>query len=157
MTLSLKEKIELMRQGIIHRYIVPTLELRGFLVSEWKRPISLEDKILRDDGWKAIYTNFTTWETYSRNAPLHVYFNTFYGDIHEKAYRVCFVEFILNKHNYRLPPAVTGIFTRLNVENGYYWKHKIPINLDVPESAVNDIDSRYDELLLALSRAKVID
>ncbi|MCS7110161.1 MAG: hypothetical protein NZ956_01660 [Candidatus Caldarchaeum sp.] len=157
MTLSLKEKIELMRQGIIHRYVVPTLELRGFLVSEWKRPISLEDKILRDDGWKPIYTNFTTWETYSRNAPLHIYFNTFYGDIHEKAYRVCFVEFILNKHNYRLPPTVTGVFTRLNVENGYYWKHKIPVNLDVPESAVNDIDSRYDELLLALSRAKVID
>lgn len=157
MTLSLKEKIELMRQGIIHRYIVPTLEMRGFLVSSWKRPVSLEDKILRDEGWMPNYTGFTTWETYSRNAPLHVYFNTFYGDIHEKAYRVCFVEFILNKHKYRLPPQVTGVFTRLNVHNGYYWKHRIPVNLEVPESAVNDIDSRYDELLLMLARAKVID
>lgn len=157
MGLSLKEKIELMRQGIIHRYVVPTLESRGFMVSDWKRPVSLEDKILRDEGWIPVYTSFTTWETYSRTPPLHIYFNTFYGDIHEKAYRVCFVEFILSKHNYRLPPAVTGVFTRLNVENGYYWKHKIPVNLDVPESAVNDIDSTYDELLLMLSRAKVID
>ncbi len=157
MTLTLKEKIELMRQGIIHRFIIPSLELRGFIVSNWKRPISLEDKMLRDEGWVPLYTAFTTWETYSRNAPLHVYFNTFYGDVYEKAYRICFVEFILNKHNYKLPPAVTGIFTRLNTEDGYYWKHRILINLDFPNSAVNDIDSKYDELMLALTRAKVID
>ncbi|MEM4407837.1 MAG: hypothetical protein QXI19_03755, partial [Candidatus Caldarchaeum sp.] len=71
--LTLKEKIELMRQGIIHRYVIPTLESRGFMVSGWKRPVSLEDKTLRDEGWMPLYSAFTTWETYSRNAPLHVY------------------------------------------------------------------------------------
>ncbi|MCS6770376.1 MAG: hypothetical protein NZ570_08085 [Candidatus Caldarchaeum sp.] len=157
MALTLKERIELMRQGVLHRYVIPMLEARGFMVSSWKRPVSLEDKILREDGWIPNYTSFTTWETYSRNTPLHIYFNTFYGDIHEKAYRICFVEYILSKHNYRLPPVATGVFTRLNTENGYYWKHRSPINLDVPESAVSDVDSKYDELFLLLGRAKVID
>jgi hypothetical protein len=155
--ITLKERIEILRQGIIHRCIIPMLESRGFLVTNWKRPISLEDKVLRDDGWIPVYTSFTTWETYAKNEPLHIYFNTFYGDIHEKAYRICFVEYILNKHNYRLPPAVTGVFTRLNTENGYYWKHRSPISLEVPDAAITEIDSMYDELLLKLARAGVID
>jgi hypothetical protein len=53
------------------------LESRGFLVTNWKRPISLEDKVLRDDGWIPVYTSFTTWETYAKNEPLHIYFTHF--------------------------------------------------------------------------------
>jgi len=157
MMVSLKEKIEMMRQGIIHRYVIPMLEERGFMVSDWKRPISLEDQVLRDEGWRPLYTVYTTWETYSRDAPLYVYFNTFYGDVHEKAYKHCFVEFLLRIHNRSLPPNVTGVFTRLNVSNGYYWKHRIPVSLDIPESVVRDIDGTYDELLLLLTRENVIE
>ena len=127
------------------------------MVSDWKRPVSLEDQVLRDEGWIPLYTPYTTWETYTRDAPLHVYFNTFYGDVYEKAYKHCFVEFILRRHNRSLPPEVTGIFTRLNVSDGYYWKHRIPVSLDIPESVVKDIDSKYDELLLLLSRAKALE
>ncbi|MEM4297639.1 MAG: hypothetical protein QW815_04650 [Nitrososphaerota archaeon] len=156
MMVSLRERIEMMRQGVIHRYVIPMLEMRGFMVSDWKRPISLEDQILRDDGWKPIYTAYATWETYTRDAAIYLYFNTFYGDVHEKAYKHCFVEYLLRMHNRSLPPSVLGIFTRLNVSDGYYWKHRMPVSLEIPESVVRDIDSKYDELLLLLSREKVI-
>ncbi|MDJ0270123.1 MAG: hypothetical protein NXY59_06215 [Aigarchaeota archaeon] len=157
MGLGLKERIELMRQGIIHRYIIPSLEMRGFIVADWKRPISLEDMILRDEGWIPQYTPYTTWETYKRDAPLYLYFNTFYGDVYERAYRHCFVEYIINLHNYPLPPKLLGIFTRLNVENGYYWKHRVAIDLTYPENAVTEIDSKYDELTLLLSREGIAE
>jgi len=152
MTLSAAAKLELMRQGIIHRYIIPTLEIRGFIVSRWKRPVSFEDMILRDEGWIPQYTPFTTWETYVRDAPLFLYFNSFYGDVYERAYKHCFVEYLINVKNYSLSPELTGIFTRLNVEGGYYWKNRVPVDLSAPDKAVNDIDNRYDELVLALSQ-----
>ena len=43
MRLSLRERLELLRQGVIRGYIIPSLEERGYMVSTWKRPISLED------------------------------------------------------------------------------------------------------------------
>ncbi len=156
MTLSLRERLELMRQGVVRGYIIPSLEERGYIVSGWKRPISLEDKILRDGGWEPIYTRFTSWETYRKDQPLYIFFNTFYGDVYERAYRNCFVEFLLNAPNLRLKPSLIGIFTRLNTGNGYYWKHRIPIDLNYPEACVRDIDATYDELTLTLSKEGVL-
>jgi len=153
----MRERLELMRQGIIRGYIIPSLEERGYMVSEWKRPVSLEDMILRDDGWKPLYTQFTTWETYRKDYPIYVFFNTFYGDVYEKAYRNCFVEFILKAKNYNLAPSLIGVFTRLNVrEGGYYWKQRIPIDLSFPEICVKEIDGTYDELVMELGKAGVL-
>ncbi len=157
MPISLKERIEMLRQGILHRYVIPALEERGFMVSDWKRPRSLEDMVLRDEGWIPLYTQFTTWETYSRDSPLYVYFNTFYGDVYEKAYRICFVEFIINVLNFPLKKSLVGTFTRLNVKDGYYWKTRMPIDLSFPEACVSEIDGKYDELTLLMSREGVID
>ncbi|MCS7126463.1 MAG: hypothetical protein NZ929_06105 [Aigarchaeota archaeon] len=157
MSLSDREKLELMRQGIIRGFIIPQLEERGYLVSYWKRPISLEDMYLRDDGWKPLFSRFTSWETYKKDYPLYLFFNTFYGDVYEKAYKNCFVEYILNILNYDLASSLVGIFTRLNVSNGYYWKHRIPINLSVPESCVRIIDATYDELIISLAKDGLLD
>ena len=157
MEIGLKERIEMMRQGIIHRYIVPMLEIRGYMVSDWKRPISLEDMILRDEGWVPQYTQFTTWETYTRNSPLYIYFNTFAGDVFERAYKFCFVEYLLPWVNYRLNPRLIGTFTRLNLKDGgYIWKNKIMIDLSVPDLCVREIDRNYDDLVLKLIEYKVI-
>ncbi|MEN2975335.1 MAG: hypothetical protein ABDH32_07160 [Candidatus Caldarchaeales archaeon] len=157
MSLSDREKLELMRQGIIRGFIIPKLEERGYLVSYWKRPISLEDMYLRDDGWKPLFSHFTSWETYKKDYPLYLFFNTFYGDVYEKAYKNCFVEYLLRVLNYQLTPSLIGTFTRLNVSNGYYWKHRIPINLSFPEACVRVIDATYDELVISLAREKVLN
>jgi|GEM_PF-4268918 len=90
-------------------------------------------------------------------APLYVYFNTFYGDVYEKAYRICFVEFIINVLNFPLKKSLVGTFTRLNVKDGYYWKTRMPIDLSFPEACVSEIDGKYDELTLLMSREGVID
>jgi len=157
MGLGLKERIELMRQGIIQRYIVPMLEMHGYMVSEWKRPISLEDMILRDEGWMPQYTQFTTWETYTRTPPLHIYFNTFAGDVFEKAYKFCFVEFLIPWINYKLPPNLIGMFTRLNLKNGgYIWKNKIILDLSNLEVSVREIERNYDDLVLKLVESGII-
>jgi len=156
MSLGMRERLELMRQGVVRGYIIPSLEERGYMVSNWRRPLSLEDMVLRDDGWRPIYTRFTSWETYTKGYPLYVFFNTFYGDVYEKAYRICFVEFLLNAPNLNLKPSLIGVFTRLNVEDGFYWKHRIPIDLSFPEVCVKEIDSTYDELLTILSREGVL-
>ncbi|MCS7145836.1 MAG: hypothetical protein RMJ28_04800 [Nitrososphaerota archaeon] len=158
MELSLRERIELMRQGIIQRAIIPLLEERGFFPSPWKRPVSLEDMELREDGWIPFYTRYTTWETYVRGEPLHLYFNTFYGDVHEKAYRYCFVEYMLPWPNFDLNRRLIGLFTRLNLRGGgYVWKCKRMVDITVPASALMDIEKNYDELLLALMEAGVVD
>lgn len=127
------------------------------MVSSWKRPVSLEDMVLRDDGWKPIYTQFTTWETYKRDYPLYIFFNTFYGDVYEKAYKNCFIEFLIKVLNYELAPSLIGVFTRLNVMDGYYWKHRIPVNLTFPEACVKEIDATYDELVMELGKAGVLE
>lgn len=158
MSLSLREKLELIRQGVIRGYIIPGLEERGYMVSCWKRPISLEDMILKDGSWHAIYTRFTSWETYAKDHPLFVYFNTFYGDVYEKAYRNCFVEFLLNVKNLRLKPRLIGVFTRLNLQGGgYYWKHRIAIDLNFPDACIREIDATYDELLILLDKEGVLE
>ncbi|GBC71708.1 hypothetical protein HRbin02_01496 [Candidatus Calditenuaceae archaeon HR02] len=158
MNLSLRERIELMRQGIIQRAIIPLLEMRGFFPSAWKRPVSLEDMELREDGWVPFFTRFTTWETYVRDEPLNLYFNTFYGDVHEKAYRFCFVEYILPWPNYDLDRRLVGVFTRLNLKGGgYIWKCKRMVDITSPDSALVDIEKNYDELLLALMDANIVD
>lgn len=157
MSIGLKERIELLRQGVIRGYIIPALEERGFLVSDWERPVSYEDMQLREDGWIPIYTQFTSWETYCRDHPLYIYFNTFYGDIYEKAYKVCFVEFLINVLNFPLKKSLVGIFTRLNVKDGYYWKVRMPVDLSFPEACVKEIDAKYDELALLMSKEGVID
>jgi len=157
MELGLRERIELMRQGIIQRYIIPTLEMHGYIVSNWKRPISLEDMILRDEGWVPQYTQFTTWETYTRGSPLHIYFNTFAGDIFERAYKFCFVEFLLPWENYNLPPKLIGVFTRLNLKNGgYIWKNKIILDLSNLEWCVKEIERNYDDLVLKLAENNIV-
>jgi len=154
----MRERLELIRQGVIRGYIIPSLEERGYMVSSWKRPISLEDMILREDGWKPIYTRFTSWETYTRGYPLYLYFNTFYGDVYEKAYKNCFVEFLLNVKNLRLPASLIGVFTRLNLpEGGYYWKHRIPLNLSFPDTCIKEIDATYDELIILLDRENMLE
>jgi len=153
----LKERIEMLRQGILHRYVIPALEERGFIVSDWKRPQSLEDMVLREEGWVPLYTQFTTWETYYRDSPLYIYFNTFYGDVYEKAYKICFVEFIINAPSFPLKKSLVGIFTRLNVKDGYYWKTRMPIDLSFPDVYVNEIESKYCELTLLMSREGVIE
>lgn len=158
MGLSLREKLELIRQGVIRGYIIPMLEERGYMVSCWKRPVSLEDMILKDGSWQAIYTKFTSWETYTRDHPLYVYFNTFYGDVYEKAYRNCFVEFLLNVKNLKLGARLVGLFTRLNLPGGgYYWKHRIVIDLNFPDTCVKEIDATYDELLIALDKEGLLE
>lgn len=157
MELTLREKTELLRQGIVRGYIIPMLEERDFIVSDWKRPVSLEDMSLRDGEWIPMYTRFTSWETYQRSFPLYVFFNTFYGDIHERAYRVCFVEFIINVINFPLKPSLIGTFTRLNVKEGYYWKSRLQINLNLPDSCVREIDSTYDELTVKLAKEGVFE
>lgn len=157
MSLSDREKLELLRQGVIRGFIIPQLEERGYMVSCWKRPISLEDMYLRDDGWKPLFSRFTSWETYRKDYPLYLFFNTFYGDVYEKAYKNCFVEYILNVLNYDLDRSLVGLFTRLNVSDGFYWKHRIPINLSYPESCVKIIDATYDELVISLARSGVLD
>lgn len=156
MSIGLRERIELLRQGIIRGYIIPAMEERGFFVSQWKRPISLEDMQLREDGWIPIYTQFTTWETYNRDWPLYIYFNTFYGDIYERAYKVCFVEFLINVLNFPLKKSLVGVFTRLNVKDGYYWKVRMPIDLSFPDACVKEIDAKYDELALLMSKEGVM-
>jgi hypothetical protein len=156
--LTLREKIELMRQGIIHRYIIPALELRGFLPGTWRRPVSLEDLELRDDTWAPNYSRFTTWETYVREQPLHIYFNTFYGDIYEKAYRHCFIEYIIPWMNYDLNSSLVGVFTRLNLrDGGYVWKSKYMVSISDPDEALSEIEKHYDELLLLLMRAGIAE
>ncbi|MEM0444639.1 MAG: hypothetical protein QXO86_05555 [Nitrososphaerota archaeon] len=158
MELNLRERIELMRQGIIQRALIPLLEERGFFPSFWKRPVSLEDMELREDGWMPFYTRYTTWETYVREEPLNLYFNTFYGDVHEKAYRYCFVEYLLSWPNYELNKRLVGLFTRLNLRSGgYIWKCKRMVDITSPDSALMDIEKNYDELLLALMDAGVVD
>ncbi len=157
MSLTDREKLELMRQGIIRGFIIPQLEERGYLVSYWKRPVSLEDMFLRDDGWKPLFSRFTSWETYRKDYPLYIFFNTFYGDVYEKAYRNCFVEYLLSIPNYQLTSSLLGVFTRLNTGNGYYWKHRIPINLSYPESCIKIIDATYDELVVSLAREGTLD
>lgn len=157
MSLTDRERLELMRQGIIRGFIIPQLEERGYLVSYWKRPISLEDMYLRDNGWKPLYSRFTSWETYRKDYPLYLFFNTFYGDVYEKAYKNCFVEYMINIPNYRLRSSLLGLFTRLNVGNGYYWKHRIPIDLTYPEACVKIMDATYDELIISLAREGVLD
>lgn len=156
MSLSMRERLELMRQGVVRGYIIPSLEERGYMVSQWRRPISLEDMVLRDDGWHPIYTRFTSWETYTRDHPLYIFFNTFYGDVYEKAYRICFVEFLLNVLNLDLKSSLIGVFTRLNVQEGFYWKHRIPIDLSFPDVCVKEIDATYDELVVLLDREGVL-
>jgi len=158
MRLSLRERLELLRQGVIRGYIIPSLEERGYMVSTWKRPISLEDMILREDGWKPIYTRFTSWETYTRDYPLYLYFNTFYGDVYEKAYKNCFIEFLLNVKNLKLKPKLIGTFTRLNLPGGgYYWKHRMAINLNFPETCVKEIDATYDQLIIMLDKEGMLE
>lgn len=158
MSLSLRERLELIRQGVIRGYIIPGLEERGYLVTSWRRPITLEDMVLKDGGWRPIYSRFTSWETYAKDYPLYVYFNTFYGDVYEKAYRNCFVEFLLNVKNLRLPSELIGVFTRLNLpEGGYYWKHRISIDLNFPDACLKDIDATYDELLILLDKEGVLE
>lgn len=148
----------MLRQGIIRGYIIPGLEERGYMVSPWKRPVSLEDMVLKDGGWQALYTRFTSWETYTRDHPLYVYFNTFYGDVYEKAYRNCFVEFLLNVKNLELSPRLIGLFTRLNLPGGgYYWKHRIVIDLNFPDACLREIDATYDELLIALDKEGLLE
>lgn len=147
-----------MRQGVVRGYIIPRLEERGYMVSKWKRPVSLEDMILRDDGWKPLYTQFTSWETYKRDYPLYIFFNTFYGDVYEKAYKNCFVEFLIRFPNYNLDSSLIGVFTRLNImSGGYYWKHRIPINLTFPEACVKEIDATYDELVMELGKVGALE
>lgn len=158
MPLSLREKNELLKQGILRGYLIPELERRDYSVSDWKRPVSLEDLVLRDEGWVPIYTSFTTRETYVRGHPLYLFFNTFYGDVHERSYKYCFVEYILNVTNFNLKDSLVGIFTRLNLQGGgHLWKNRVSINLDVPETAVNEIDGIYDEMVLSLSRQGVFE
>ncbi|MEM4467167.1 MAG: hypothetical protein QXE61_03740 [Nitrososphaerota archaeon] len=157
MSITDRERIELMRQGIIRGYIIPTLEERGYMVSLWKRPISYEDMYLRDDGWIPLYTQFTTWETYRKDYPLYLFFNTFYGDVYEKAYRNCFVEYILNIPNFNLTTSLIGVFTRLNVKDAYFWKHRIPIDLSFPDICVKIIDATYDELIMMLAKEGALD
>jgi hypothetical protein len=158
MTLGLRERLELIRQGIIRGYIIPGLEEKGYMVTTWKRPISLEDMVLKDGGWRPIYTQFTSWETYAKDHPLHVYFNTFYGDLYEKAYRICFIEYLISVKNLQLPPRLIGIFTRLNLpEGGYYWKHRISVDLNFPDTCIKEIDATYDELLVMLDREGLLE
>lgn len=157
MSLGLRERLELIRQGILRGYIIPGLEEKGYMVTFWRRPISLEDMVLKDGAWKPLYTQFTSWETYAKDHPLYVYFNTFYGDVYEKAYRNCFVEFLLNIKNLRLPPKLIGIFTRLNLPGGgYYWKHRISIDLNFPDACIKEVDAIYDELLILLDRESIL-
>jgi hypothetical protein len=158
MDLLLRERIELLRQGIIHRAIIPLLEERGFLPSGWKRPVSLEDMELREEGWVPVYTRYTTWETYARGSPLLLYFNTFYGDVHEKAYRYCFVEYILPWKNYQLDHSLVGVFTRLNLlGGGHVWKSKHMVDITSVDRSISELEKNYDELLLALMAAGILD
>jgi len=158
MSLTLRERLELLRQGVIRGYIIPCLEERGYMVSHWRRPISLEDMVFRDGAWRPMYTRFTSWETYAKDHPLFVYFNTFYGDVYEKAFRNCFVEFLLNVKNLKLSPRLIGVFTRLNLpEGGYYWKHRISIDLNFPDACIREIDATYDELLLLLDKEGLLE
>ncbi|MCS7142625.1 MAG: hypothetical protein NZ920_02345 [Aigarchaeota archaeon] len=155
MSLGQRERIELLRQGILHRAVVPLLEMRGFFPSNWRRPISLEDLELREDGWVPVYSQYTTWETYVREHPLHVFFNTYYGDVYERAYRHCFVEFILPFRNEEIDSSLIGLFTRLNLkEGGYVWKNKQLVDISDPKSAVAEIENHYDQLLLEVINMK---
>ncbi|MCX8203770.1 MAG: hypothetical protein N3H32_05595 [Nitrososphaeria archaeon] len=143
-----RERIELLRQGILRGAVIPKLEERGFLVSSWKRPVSLEDMELRDEGWVPYYSRYTTWETYYRSDPLYVYFNTFYGDVHDRAHRFCFVEYLLPFRSRRIPLSLVGIFSRLNLKGGgYVWKRREVIDLSDPDGSVVEIELKYDELL----------
>lgn len=153
MDMSLRVRIELMRQGIIQRGIIPKLEERGFLPSPWRRPVSLEDLELREGSWAPNYSVYTTWETYKREGPLHVFFNTFSGDVFERAYRYCFVEYLIPWLNFDLNINLIGVFTRLNLrDGGYIWKKKTLIDLTNIDAAVNEIEKNHDELLLELTR-----
>ena len=152
-----RERIELMRQGIVRGAIIPRLEADGFMVSAWKRPISLEDMELRDEGWVPYFTQYTSWETYIREEPLHIYFNTFYGDVYERAYRHCFVEYLLPIRSSRIPLELIGTFSRLNLKDGgHIWKHRIMVDISDPDAAVAEIEKVYDELLLALIEAGLV-
>ncbi|MCS7117819.1 MAG: hypothetical protein NZ957_03435 [Thaumarchaeota archaeon] len=148
MMVTQRERIELLRQGILRGAVIPKLEEVGFIVSGWKRPISLEDMELRDDGWAALYSKFTSWETYYKSDPLYLYFNTFYGDVHEKAHRFCFVEYLLPFKSRRIPLKIVGTFNRLNLKaGGYIWKRREVLDLSDPEGAVMEIEIKYAELL----------
>ncbi|MCS7095038.1 MAG: hypothetical protein NZ988_04435 [Thaumarchaeota archaeon] len=145
--ITLRERIELMRQGILRGGVIPKLEERGFIVSNWKRPVSLEDMELRDDRWSAFYSRFTSWETYYRSEPLYLYFNTFYGDVHEKAHRFCFVEYLLPFKSKRIPLKLVGTFSRLNLMGGgYIWKRREVLDLSEPDGTVVEIELKYAEL-----------
>jgi hypothetical protein len=152
-----RERIELMRQGIVRGAIIPRLEADGYMVSAWKRPVSLEDMELRDEGWVPYFTQYTSWETYIREEPLHIYFNTFYGDVYERAYRHCFVEYLLPIRSSRIPLELIGTFSRLNLrDGGHIWKHRIMVDISDPDAAVAEIEKVYDELLLALIEAGLV-
>ncbi len=93
-----------------------------------------------------------------REQPLHIYFNTFYGDIYEKAYRHCFIEYIIPWMNYGLNSSLVGVFTRLNLrDGGYVWKSKYMVSISDPDEALSEIEKHYDELLLLLMKAGIVE